>query len=92
MNDILNNFDDFVRILLASGFSAGGSNDEGVFSIVNYGWEFGSPIIWHTGDPETDPWEWRVRVLNERGDIAYSKCFFRKSGYITREFIRIFSL
>ncbi|MDR1703842.1 MAG: hypothetical protein LBS19_04045, partial [Clostridiales bacterium] len=43
-----------------------------------------------TGDPETDPWEWRVRVLNERDDIAYAKCFFKKSGYITQEFYPYF--
>ena len=85
----LNSFSDFVRILLASGFSTGGGNDEGIYAIVNHDWlnvPPGSPIVWHTGDPETDPWEWRTRVLNERDDIAYAKCFFRKSGYITREF------
>ncbi|MDR1510172.1 MAG: hypothetical protein LBS53_11095, partial [Synergistaceae bacterium] len=47
-------------------------------------------LSWHTGDPETDPQEWRIRVLNERDDIAYSKCFFKKSGYITREFYPYF--
>ena len=89
----LNNFNDFVEALLASGFSVGGGNDEGIFAVVNYDWQNtppGSPIVWHTGDPETDPWEWRVRVLNERNDIAYSKCFFRKTGYITREFYPYF--
>ncbi|MDR1542430.1 MAG: hypothetical protein LBU32_31530 [Clostridiales bacterium] len=89
----LNNYNDFIEILLASGFSIGGGNDEGIYAIVGYDWlnvPPGSPIIWHTGDAETDPWEWRVRVLNERDDIAYSKCFFRKSGYITREFYPYF--
>ena len=42
----------------------------------------GSPVRWHTGDPETDPWEWRMRVLEERDDVAYAKLFFRTSGYI----------
>jgi len=89
----LKNFNNFVKILLASGFSIGGGNDDGIFAVVNHDWQTvppGSPIIWHTGDPETDPWEWRVRVLNERGDIAYSKCFFKKSGYITQEFYPYF--
>ena len=89
----LNNFSDFIEILLASGFSAGGGNDEGIYAIVDYGWPDappGSPIVWHTGDKETDPWEWRIRVLNERDDIAYAKCFFRKSGYITQEFYPYF--
>jgi hypothetical protein len=93
MNDKLNNFCDFIKIMLASGFSIGGGNDEGIFAIVDYDWlnvPPGSPIIWHTGDPETDPWEWRIRVLSERGDIAYAKCFFKKSGYITQEYYPYF--
>ena len=89
----LNNFNDFIEILLASGFSIGGGNDEGIYAIVDYDWLTvppGSPIVWHTGDPETDPWEWRVRVLNERSDTAYAKCFFKKSGYITQGFYPFF--
>jgi len=89
----LYNFNDFVQILLASGFSMGGGNDEGVYAVVNHDWQTvppDSPIVWHTGNPETDPWEWRVRSLNERDDIAYSKCFFKKSGYITQEFYPYF--
>ena len=88
MNPKLANFNDFIIILLDSGFSIGGGNDEGIYAIVDYDWLTvppGSPIVWHTGDLETDPWEWRVRVLNERSDIAYAKCFFKKSGYITQE-------
>ena len=93
MNQNLNNFNDFTGILLASGFSIGGGNDEGIYAIVDYDWlnvSPGPPIVWHTGDPETDPWAWRIRVLNERDDIAYTKCFFKKSGYITREFYPYF--
>jgi hypothetical protein len=89
----LNNFSDFIEILRASGFSAGGAGSEGIYAIVDHSWPHappGSRIVWHTGDPETDPWEWRIRVLRERNDIAYSKCFFKKSGYITREFYPCF--
>ena len=48
------------------------------YAIVDYYWLTvppGSPIVWHTGDPETDPWEWRVRVLNERNDVAYANSY-----------------
>ena len=89
MSKNLRNYDDFVQILIESAFSIGGGNDEGIYAIVNHDWQTvppDSPIVWHTGNPETDPWEWRIRVLNERDDIAYAKCFFKKSGYITREF------
>ena len=93
MNPNLSNYNDFIDILLTSGFSIGGGNEEGIFAIVDYDWltvPLGTPIVWHTGDPDTDPWQWRIRVLSERDDIAYSKCFFKKSGYITQEFYPFF--
>ena len=89
----IQNYDDFCRELLSAGFSLGGGKDEGVFALIEYSWDnepSGSPVRWHTGDPEHDPWEWRIRVLDEREDIAYSKFFFRKSGYITREWYPCF--
>ena len=88
------NFSDFCNALLESGFSMGGGNDKGIFTAIPHGWEeqpsMNSPIRWHTGDPETDPWEWRMRVLEEREDIAYSKLFFRTSGYISKEWYPYF--
>ena len=72
----------------------GGGNAKGIFALIPYGWEeqefIDSSVKWHTGDPETDPWEWRMRVLEERDDIAYSKLFFRTSGYIMREWYPYF--
>jgi hypothetical protein len=91
---MITSYDDFVEVLLKAGFSMGGGNDEGVYSIVNWSWEETPPnnssVRWHTGDPETDPWEWRMRVLEERSDIAYSKLFFKKSGYITADWYPYF--
>ena len=92
---MIRNFNDFVDSLLDAGFSmGGGSNDEGIFTVVKAGWgepaADDSPIRWHTGDPDTDPWEWRIRVLNERDDIAYGKFFFKKSGYITKDWYPYF--
>ncbi len=88
------NFEDFCLELRNAGFSMGGGNDKGIFAVVPYGWneqEFiDSPVKWHTGEPETDPWEWRMRVLEERDDIAYSKLFFRTSGYVTKEWYPFF--
>lgn len=92
--EMIQNYGDFCAELLKAGFSvAGGGNDEGVFGLLEHGWNEqppGSPIRWHTGDPETDPWEWRMRVLDERDDIAYAKVFFRKAGYITKEWYPYF--
>lgn len=57
----IRNYNDFVTELLNAGFSvAGGGNDEGVFGLLKFGWDnqpTDSHIRWHTGDPETDPWE-----------------------------------
>lgn len=91
---MIQSYDDFCNELLKAGFSLGsGGNDEGVFTLLEYGWDHEPPesrIRWHTGDPDTDPWEWRMRVLNERNDIAYGKVFFKKSGYITKEWYLYF--
>lgn len=78
---------DFVSRLLETGFTIGGENGEGVFTLAD---EFGSNICWHIEDAETDPWEWRMRVLQERDDIAYGRAFFGKSSYITKEWYPYF--
>jgi hypothetical protein len=90
----LNNFSDFVTALLNAGFSTGSGHTEGIYAVVPFAWDEAPPfrtrVRWHTGDPETDPWEWRIRVLDERNDIAYGKVFFKKSGYITKEWYPYF--
>ena len=91
---VINNYDDFTAALLTAGFSMGGGNSEGIFSLINWNWDqeppYDTPVRWHTGERETDPWEWRMRVLDERKDIAYGKLFFKKSGYITEEWYPYF--
>jgi hypothetical protein len=84
---MVKNYSDFCRKLLDAGFSMAGGNDEGVFGLIGFDWKNeppGSHIRWHTGDPDTDPWEWRIRVLSDQNDVSYAKVFFRKGGYITR--------
>ncbi|MCL2170270.1 MAG: hypothetical protein FWB74_09655 [Defluviitaleaceae bacterium] len=87
-------YEDFVESLIDAGFSMGGGNDEGIYAVINWSWgkmpPYQTPVEWHNGDPETDPWEWRVRVLDERDDIAYGKLFFKKSGFITKEWYPYF--
>ena len=36
---IIKNYNDFVSALLEAGFSMGGGNSEGVFSIITWNWE-----------------------------------------------------
>lgn len=90
----IKSYDDFISVLLESGFSMGGGNNEGIYSVIPWNWNeqppYETPVAWHTGDPETDPWEWRMRILDERNDIAYAKVFFKKSGYIMKEWMPYF--
>ncbi|MCL1849453.1 MAG: hypothetical protein FWF83_07270, partial [Clostridiales bacterium] len=62
MDRDLKHYNDFVQILLSSGFTMGGGNSEGIYAIVDFDWRqepgdatgslYGkSPIAWHTGDP-----------------------------------------
>lgn len=90
---MIRSFDDFCNQLLKAGFSMGGGNEKGIYAIIPFDWKNPIPewpIRWHTGDPETDPWEWRMRVLEERDDIAYGKVFFGTSGYITKKWYPYF--
>lgn len=72
----------------------GGGKSEDIFSAIPWNWNekppYDTPVKWHTGDPDTDPWEWRMRVLDERKDISYAKVFFKKSGYITKDWAPYF--
>ena len=91
---MVRDFDDFCKELLACGFSMGGGNSKGIYAIVPYDWKtqgaIETPVKWHTGDADTDPWEWRMRVLEERDDISYGKVFFKTSGFITKEWYPYF--
>ena len=70
-------FGDFRAALLRAGFAVGGENDEGIFSLRPY---MDPSLQYHTGDPETDPWLWRVRVLEDRA-LAGGKVFSGKAGW-----------
>ena len=91
---MVQNYSDFCEELLAAGFSMAGGNAKGIYAVVPFDWKandvFDTPVRWHTGEPETDPWEWRMRVLEERDDIAYAKVFFQASGFISKEWYPYF--
>ena len=91
---MIRNYDDFCRELNACGFSMGGGNAKGIYALIDYDWTkqdtLDTPVKWHCGDPDLDPWEWRMRVLEERRDIAYSKVFFGTSGFITEDWYPCF--
>lgn len=91
---MISSFEDFCQELHRCGFSMGGGNAKGIFALIPYDWTnqdaIDTPVKWHCGDPEVDPWEWRMRVLEERTDIAYAKFFFKTSGFITKEWYPYF--
>lgn len=45
---------------------------------------------WWTGDPATDPWEWREIVAAEHA-VAYGKLFDGKAGFISLEWLPRFA-
>lgn len=91
---MIRNFEDFCCELQDCGFSMGGGNAKGIFALIDYDWtnqdQLDTPVKWHCGHPEVDPWEWRMRVLEERTDIVYSKVFFKTSGFITKDWYPYF--
>jgi len=90
---MITNYTDFLRELRAAGFSQFGGSRDSVVSLFRYGWNTqpgDEPVQWFCGDPDRDPWHWRERVITEHDDIAYSKFFFRKHGFITRDWFPCF--
>lgn len=91
---MVQNYDEFCEELLEVGFSMAGGNAKGIYAVVPFDWKandlYDTSVKWHTGEAETDPWEWRMRVLEERDDMAYAKVFFQASGFITKEWYPYF--
>lgn len=51
--------------------------------------EMTDPSIWWTGDPATDPWEWRETLAN-RGNVAYGRFFHGRAGFVSRQYLPYF--
>ena len=84
--DCIQNFGDFARVLRRVGFSVSGGSAEGGIALSD---AFSPDVRWFSG-AETDPWEWRMRVVEELKDVAYAKVFLGKGGFITREWYPYF--
>ena len=52
--------------------------------------EHTSAFAWWTGDPASDPWEWR-HLLAAEEDIAYGKFFDQKAGFIAKGWFPCFA-
>ncbi len=49
-----------------------------------------APEDWWTGDPGTDPWEWRI-TLTERRQVVYGKFFGGRAGFVARDWLPVFA-
>lgn len=91
---MVSRFLDFCTALRESGFSMSGGGARGIYTVIPCDWNEPTPagcdIAWHTGEADTDPWEWRMRVLEELDDVSYAKCFFSAGGFIAKPWVAAF--
>lgn len=82
----LRSADALERLILEVGFLPLFSNEIPGFSVE----EHTAADAWWTGDPETDPWEWRIQLASRPG-LAYGKFFDRKAGYLSADWFPDFA-
>ena len=78
--------DDLLRLIHEVGFLPLFANSIPGFSVE----ERTAPDSWWTGDPESDPWEWRA-ILAASDEIAYGKFFQRKAGFVSKDWFPTFA-
>lgn len=78
--------DELVNYINEVGFLPLFANEVPGFSVE----EHVSPDFWWTGDPEQDPWEWRMQ-LARGGRVWYGKFFDGKCGFISHEWFPVFA-
>jgi hypothetical protein len=52
-------------------------------------YELTAPSRWHTGDPETDPWEWRDRAAIDKR-LAFGNIIGGRKGFISPKLYPLF--
>ncbi|MCR4671147.1 MAG: hypothetical protein K5643_08150 [Saccharofermentans sp.] len=77
---------DLLALIDECGFMPLFANDIAGFSVENRT----DPAYWWTGDPELDPWEWRM-ILARTGKVAYGKFFSNKAGFISKKWFPYFA-
>ena len=85
-SDALHTVSDCAAFIRTIGFIPLFSNAIPGFSIE----EHTAVSQWWTGDPETDPWEWR-QILSSDPTIVYGKFFGRNAGFISKEWFPAFA-
>ena len=83
--ECVHNFDELTALVGRVGFLPLFRNGIEGFSVE----EFVDPRTWWSGDPETDPWEWRKEAARSK-NMAYGKFFGGKAGIISLEWLPLF--
>lgn len=81
---MLKTYEEFAKFVDEIGFMTLSANPLGFPSL----WEMTGESKWWTG-MEDDPWQWRVRIVEERR-AAYAKLFHRQPSFISREWYPYF--
>jgi len=77
----------------------GGGNSKGIFALIDFDWQtqdaLDTPVRWHCGDPEIDPWEWRfgriVLVFQSNVDNLYVSSQQLASGHTKAPVAHVFA-
>lgn len=78
-------YDQFVQALNTLGFLPFSSNP---IDYPNLG-KLGENSQWFTDDPDTDPWQWKTRLVEERQGV-FAKVLCGKPAFISREWYPYF--
>ncbi len=84
--DLIHSFDELLPFVEKVGFVPLFAGDIQGFSVE----EHAEAKYWWSGDPEHDPWEWRVLAARS-GRAAYGKFFSGKAGFISLEWLPVFA-
>jgi len=71
--------EELIALVKRAGFLALFAGDAPGFSVE----ERTPPEAWWTGDPASDPWEWR-KLAAADPEIAYGKFFGKKAGFVSK--------
>ena len=83
---LLKSPDELLRFVNAVGFLPLFSCGARGFSVEEHTAAFG----WWSGNPASDPWEWREQ-LSKSGQVAYGKFFGDRAGYVSLEWFPVFA-
>lgn len=84
--DCIHSPKDLIEYVKKIGFLPLFGNDIPGFSVEEHTWAMG----WWSGNPDDDPWEWRVQIARSR-EVAYGKFFCKKVGFISLEWLPYFA-